>query len=94
MKNGCKASLEINNSILAKILGLFIRDPLQRLFGLHDCNRMRKAFQVFCQAPLIRSAEKPLGKRIWIFGRQASVFAISGQLNNSSRPQHAVQVFV
>ena len=77
VKDWRKAGFKINNSISAQILGLFIGDALQRLFRLHHRNRVRKAFQIFCETSLIRSAKKPLRKRIGIVGRKACVPGIS-----------------
>jgi len=78
MEDWGKASLEINHSIAAQILGLFISDALQSFLGLHDGDGVHKPFQVFCQAALIGSAEKPIGKRTSIIGGKAGVVGVSG----------------
>ena len=94
MKNWRKACFKINNSIPAQVFGLFISDALQRLFSLHNCNRVLEALQVFCETPLIRAAEEPLGKCIGVGGWKAGVFGISCQGNHRLRPQNAIQVLV
>jgi hypothetical protein len=86
VKNWRKACFKINNSIPTQIFGLFIRDALQRLLGLHKCNRVREALQIFCETPLIRAAEEPPGKLIRISGWKAGVLGIYRQLNHRLGP--------
>lgn len=94
MKDRSKTSLEINNPISTQILCLFVRNPLQRLFGLHHRDRMGKAFQILRETPLIRSAKEPLRKGIRIVRGQARVFDIPGQICDALRPQNAIQMLV
>ena len=61
VKNGRKASLEINDSVPTQIFGLFVGDALQRLLGLHHGDGVSEALQIFREAPLIRAAKEPLG---------------------------------
>ena len=94
VKDRSKPGLKINDTVSTEIFGLFVRHALQRLFRLHDRNRMREPFQIFCETSLIRAAEEPLGKSIGIVCRKAFVPGISRQINDGLRSQHAIQMLV
>src|SRR5580692_4551222 len=94
MKDRCEASLEVNYSIFAEIFGLFIGDPLQSLFRLHDRNSVREALKVFGQTALVRASIKPLRQRMGVGCWESGVSGISGQFDNSFRPKHTIQMLV
>ncbi len=94
MKHWREASLKIDNPVAAQIFGLLIGDALQRFFGLHHCDGVREALQIFRKAALIRSAKKPLGKCLRGVCRKVRILSVSSQINHGLRPQHTVQVLV
>ena len=55
---------------------------------------MRKAFQIFWQASLVRSLVKPARELFRVFGGKLRVSGPSGQLDDSLRAEHAVEVFM
>lgn len=94
MKDRRETSLEINNPVPAQIFSLLVSDALQRFFRLHHGDGVCKAFQVFRQASLIGSTEKPFRECLSLIGWKILVSRIACQVDYSLRPQHAVQVLV
>ena len=82
MKDRRKASFKVNHAVSAQILGLFIGHALQRLFRLHDGNRVRKALQIFGETSLICSAKKPLAEGLGIVRRKLRISHILRQLQS------------
>src|SRR6266849_3106655 len=94
VKNWRKASLKVNHSIFAEILGLFIGDALQSLLGLHDRDGVAETLEVFGETSLVRALMKPFRQRPGIGCRPVPVSPVFGQLNHGLRLQHAIQVLV
>ena len=94
VKDRREAGFKIDHAILAQIFGLLVGDPLQRLFGLHDCDGVGKAFQIFGETAFVGALMKPLRQRCGIAGRKVRVFCFFRQVNDGLRPQHAVEVLM
>ena len=94
VKDRREASFKIDHAILAQIFGLLVRDPLQRLFGLHHRDGVGKAFQVLGETSLVRALMKPLRQRRRIAGGKFGVLRFFCQVNDGLRPQYAVEVLV
>ncbi len=94
VKDRREARFKINHAILAQIFGLLVRNPLQRLFGLHHCDGVGKAFEVLGETPFVRALMKPLGQRHRIAGRKLGVFRFFCEINDGLRPQYSVEVLM
>ena len=94
MKHRRKASLEVDHTVPAQVLRLFIGHALQRLLRLHHRDGVREAFQVLSEAALIGTLVKPLRERRGVLGGETGVFRVFRQIDDGLRPQDAVEVLV
>src|ERR1700722_8165755 len=93
-KNGSKASFEIDHSIFAEVISLFVCDALQSLLSLHDRDSVREAFQILCKTSLIRAAMEPSCQCFRVCGRKARVLRIFCQVNHGLRTHHSVEMLM
>ena len=77
MKDGSKASLEIDNPVATQVFGLFIGHALQRILGLHHRDSVPEALKIFRQTALICAAKEPIGKFLRIIGRKIRILRLS-----------------
>src|ERR1700722_8271095 len=94
MKNRGEAGFEVNHSIATQIFGLLISNALECFLGLHDCDGVSEALQVFSQAALVGAAKEPLGKRFRNGGWQIGVVCVARQLDDGLGAQHPIQMLV
>ena len=94
VKDRGEASLKIDDAVAAQIFRLFVGDAFERFFGLHYGDGVDKAFEIFWEAPLVRSLVEPVRELFRVFGGKLSVSFASGQLDDRFRAEDAVEVLV
>ena len=94
MKQRRESRLVIHHSFAAYILGLLVGHALQGFFRLGYGDRVFESFEIFRETTLICALMKPVRQRSRVRRGKIRVANAIGQVDDSFRTQHSIEMFV